>query len=75
MLPGGTVGGNINCGMDSDPYWQFQVLAMVASVSEALVTMSALYHAYDMMVIKAQEPVSRLVLLAVFLISENTSRT
>lgn len=42
---------------------------MVAGVSEALVKVSALYHAYcHMMVIEAEEPVGRLVLVTVFLI-------
>lgn len=53
--------------MDPDPYCNFQVFAMVPGASEAPVKMSTLYHAYGhVTIIKGQESMGRLILLATF---------
>src|SRR5215218_311628 len=61
--------GDVNSGVNPNRYCNFQVLAMITRVREGFVKMSTLNHAYGhVVVIKAQKPMCRLVLLAVFLI-------
>ena len=55
--------------MNSYRYCDLQVFAMVAGVGEALVEMSTFYHSdYHVPVVKTQQPVGGLVLVALFLI-------
>jgi hypothetical protein len=61
--------GDVDCRMNSDPYSNSQIFAVVTIISETLMKASAFYHAnFHLLIIKAQEPVGQLVLLAVFLI-------
>jgi hypothetical protein len=61
--------GDIDCRVDAYPDCNFQIFAVVSGVTEALMKMSAFYHAYcHVIFIKKQESVGRLVLPAAFLI-------